>query len=136
MNKTNKDAQLLIRLSREELEQIQKNAKACDKTVSAFAREMLLNYYLIIDSFEEITEHTEQLAALRNVINRVVYTMQKDETCYPADIEYIINTMNEIKKSENEFLKEMRKYRASRLRELKITVEKTILNALKSGKKE
>ena len=100
----NKTTQFLLRLSEKELNQIKDNAKACDKTVSAFIRENALNFCILNCDYQSIINHTREITSLRNAINQLVYTIKKTGEYVPADLEYILKKMNEISKSENQFL--------------------------------
>ena len=101
---TKKNTQLLIRLSEDELNKIQDNAKAMDKTVSAYVRYIAKDFCILNCNYESIVEHTHEITALRNAINQLVYTIKKTGEYVPADLEYILERMKEISKSENEFL--------------------------------
>lgn len=103
-DKKNKSTQLLIRLPEDELEQIRINAKVCDKTVSAYIRELALNMCLIENDYSCIERHTAQISAYRNAINQLIFTIKKTGNYTPVDLEYILNKTNEILKSENKFL--------------------------------
>ena len=102
--KESKDKALHIRLSEGEWEQIEKNARACDKTVSAYVREMALNMCMLYVEEECITEHTYELSSYRNAINMLVFTIIKNKNYVPADIEYILEKTKQVMKSEGKFL--------------------------------
>jgi len=103
-NKKNKTTQLLIRLSEDELLQIQNNARACGKTVSAYIRELALNMCLIEHDTSCVTEHTSEISSYRNAINQLIFTIKKTGNYTPADLEYIVTKTTEMLKSEKEFL--------------------------------
>ena len=103
-DKKNKKTQLLIRLSEHELLQIQKNASACGKTVSAYIRELALNMCLLELDTSCVTKHTSEISSYRNAITQLIFTIKKTGNYTPADLEYIVNNTNEILKSEKEFL--------------------------------
>lgn len=102
--KTRKTSRLAIRLPEKEMEQIQLNARAVNRTVSAFVREIALNFCVLNCDYDSISKHTHEITSLRNAINQLVYTIKKTGEYVPADLEYILNKMNEISKSEKEFL--------------------------------
>lgn len=102
-----KKTQLLIRLSEDELEQIQQNAAAMDKTVSAYVRYIAKDFCVLKYDYETILQHTHEITALRNAINQLVYTIKKTGEYVPADLEFILDKMNEISKSEKEFVGNM-----------------------------
>lgn len=101
---TKKTSRLAIRLPEKEMEQIQQNAKAMDRTVSAYIREIAKNFCVLKCDYEAILRHTHEITSLRNAINQVIYTIKKTGEYVPADLEFILNKMNEISKSEKEFL--------------------------------
>lgn len=101
---TNKTQTIFIRLSTKEHEQIQNNAKALDKTVPAFLREVGQNFCVLNCNYQQIIDHTHEITSLRNAVNQLVYTIKKTGEYVPADLEYILNKMNDISKSENQFI--------------------------------
>lgn len=103
MRKT-KDARLEIRLPENELEQIKKNAKACNKTVSAYIREVGLNMAIIQIDNTCITDHTHEITAYKNAIHSLIFTIRKTGNYTPVDLEYIFEKTNELLKTEKEFL--------------------------------
>ena len=98
------DSRLEIRLPEKELEQIRKNAEACDKTVSAYVRETALNMCVITPPAEEITKHTNEISAYRNTINQLIFTIKQTGYYNPLDIEYILDKINLLLESEKELL--------------------------------
>ncbi len=105
--KENKTTQLNIRLTESQMDKIRCNARACDMTVSAFVMEVAQNFIVLNCDYDQISGHSKEISSLRNVINRLVYTVVKTREYVPADLEYILNKMNEIAKSEGEFLELM-----------------------------
>lgn len=99
-----KNTQLLIRLSEDELEQIQQNATAMNQTVSAYVRYIAKDFCILKYDYDSIFQHTNEITSLRNAINQLVYTIKKTGEYVPADLEYILTKMNEISKSEKEFI--------------------------------
>lgn len=102
-----KNIQLKIRISEDDLEQIQRNAKVCDKTVSAYVRETALNMCVPSPDYKVITDHTAQISACRNAINQLIFTIRKTGSYVPVDIEYILEKTNSMLKSEGEFIDAM-----------------------------
>lgn len=102
--KENKTTQLNIRLTESQMEIIRCNARACDMTVSAFVMEVAQNFIVLNCDYDQISDHSKEISSLRNVINRLVYTVVKTGEYVPADLEYILNKMNEIAKSEGKFI--------------------------------
>lgn len=102
--KENKNIQIKLVVNKKEHEQIQNNARASGKTVSAYIRELALNMCLIELDTSHITKHTTEISSYRNAINQLIFTIKKTGNYTPADLEYIVDTTNEILKSEKEFL--------------------------------
>lgn len=131
---TNKTTQLLIRLSESELDQIQKNAKAIDKTVSAYIREIAKDFCILKYDYQSIVEHTHQITSLRNAVNQLVYTIKKTGEYVPADLEYILKKMNEISQSENEFVTLMLDDKENKTKAISQEVRKIVRQQLSKGK--
>lgn len=121
-----KDAQLLIRMTEEELECIQKNARFCNKSVSAYMRDVGCNLSVLELNYGHITEHTKELSAIRNAIIPLTYTMIKQQRYMPADFEYICEKVNETLKLEKEFLKKHSAFVESSKNLIKRTVRQTV----------
>lgn len=102
--KENKDIQIKLVVSKKEQEQIQNNANACGKTVSAYIRDTALNMSILNIDTSCITQHTTEISSYRNAINQLIFTIKKTGNYTPADLEYIVNNTNEMLKSEKEFL--------------------------------
>lgn len=126
-------------VTRAELNQIKNNATACDKTVSAYIREVALNMCTIPIDHTIVTEHTEEIASSRNAINRLVYTIKKSGNYVPADLEFILQKVNEMLNSEKTFLNNYDSFIVAAKKELVRTVRKTVKEHLspstKSSKK-
>lgn len=102
--KASKNTQLLLRLSEADLEQIQANAEACGKTVSAYVRETALNMCVINIDNTPITKHTNEISSYRNAVNQLIFAIKKNGNYTPADLEYILEKTSLTLKSEKEFL--------------------------------
>lgn len=132
----NKTSQLMIRLSEDDHEQIQMNAKACDKTVSAYIREMALNFCVLDCNYEKIIDHTHEITSLRNAVNQLVYTIKKSGEYVPADLEYILAKMNDISKSENNFVNIMLDEKEKKTKAIAKEVRKLVREKLKEINKK
>lgn len=101
---TNNKNQILIRLNEDEHLQIQRNAKLCNKTVSAYLRELALNMTIFNVDTSCITKHISQITTLSNAIAQLIFTIKKTDNYTPADLEYIDNKIGKILECEKEFL--------------------------------
>lgn len=126
-----RNKQIKFTVTEKEYERIKAIAAFGGMSVAGYLRTVSLNGCILNDRFEEITEHTNELTSLRNIIMKMVYTMIKQGNHYPSDVEYIMNTMNEIMKSENKFIDIMRKATKQRNRETQKNIENIILNIKK-----
>lgn len=125
-----KDSRLEIRLPEKELMQIQDNAKACGKTVSAYVRESALNMYTFTCDNSCIVNHTNEISAYRNAINQLIFTIKKTGNYTPVDLEYILEKTNEMLKSEKDFLNIYKKSIESEKKLIARTVRNTIKKRL------
>lgn len=124
--KPQKGTQLLIRLSEEEREQIEKNARFCNKTTSAFLRNVGCNLSVVQFDYKHVTEHTNELTTIKNAIVSLIYTMLKTQRYMPPDFEYISDKVNEILQLENDFLKKHNDFVDSSKKLISRTVRQTI----------
>ena len=130
---TKKTHQLLIRVSEKDMEQIQQNARVTDKTVAAFVREVATDFCVLKVDYESIINHTKEISALRNAVNQLVYTIKKTGDYVPADLEYILEKINEISKSENEFLNMMLEDKDAKSKIIRQEVRKIVRNNIKKA---
>ena len=101
---SNNKVQIKLVVTEDEQEKIKTNAKACDKTVSAYIRETALNMCVMMTDYSVVTDHTAELSAYRNAINQLIFTIRKTGSYVPVDIEYILEKTNLMFKSEVKFL--------------------------------
>lgn len=131
-NNENRNIQIKLRVNEKEFEQIQNNALATGKSVSAYIRETALNLCVFNSDTICITEHTREISAYRYAINQLVYTIRKTEKYSPKDLEYILDKTNEVLKSEKEFLELYRKSIESEKKLIARTIRKVIKNIVKN----
>lgn len=97
-----KSTQLNLRLTETELEQIQENAKYCDRTVSAYAREVLLNMCFVSANYADIKEHSMKIQVLQMSVMQLIFTILKRREYVPKDVEYILDSLRKLEKMEAE----------------------------------
>lgn len=127
--------QLKFFVSDYELDQIRDNAKACDKTVSAYAREVLLNMTNIDIDYKAIVEHTEKLAAIHYAIIQLVFTIRKSGNYAPKDLEYIVAKMNTVLEMENELSQKHSEYVEISRREIRREARRIVRERLEKQAK-
>ncbi len=131
MSKNSMD--LHIRLSEEEYQIIEKNAKAADKTISAYVRYVSCNMCMLQFDYSCVEEHTHQLSVIKNAIIQLTFTIIKSRKCVPADLEYIHDKLNEVFKTENEFLESYSKIKKNEQKLLSKTVKKIVKETLEKN---
>lgn len=110
----------------EDFEIIKSNAAASEKTITAYAKEVMVNRAVIEFDYESIREHTKEISELRQDLNMVLHTIMKTEEVYNPDIQNILEILNDILKSERKFLEQMEKDREKKRREVKKQVKQLV----------
>ena len=110
---------LEIRLTDFEMECVQDNAKACDKTVSAYARDILVNMGSINVSYENLSDHKQRLNTVEQAIIQLIFTIRKTGNYAPKDIEYILEKLNEIFKIQSDISENHNDYVDTAIREIR-----------------
>ncbi|MBQ6825426.1 MAG: hypothetical protein IJP34_02050 [Clostridia bacterium] len=72
------------------------NAKACNKSMSTYIREIALNSNVINFDYPEIEAHTQEIRAKRENTDRMIYTILRTGEYAPADFEYILKQIKYI----------------------------------------
>ena len=129
--KKNETTQIHIRVSTDELLQIQNNANSCEKTISGYIREIALNMCIIECDTSHVEQHTAEISSYRNAISQLIYTIKKTSNYTPADLEYIAKYTKEILKSETEFQKNYRRFVKSQKKLIANTVEQLVTTNIK-----
>ena len=130
----NRNIQIKLVVSKKEREQIERNAKVCDRTVSAYIREVALNMCFLELNYDCVMDHTHEISSYKNAIYQLVFTIKKMGNYTPADLEYIVNATNEILESENEFLNLYDKSVESEKKLLARTVRKVVKENIEKGR--
>ena len=114
----NRDKLIHIRVSEGEEKIIKLNAGYVNMNVSKYIRTAAIepkivkyDYTLMNEHYHIISEHTKEIAEVRNSINRLIFSIEASNNYLPREIETIVFYMNEIFKSENKLLATMRKKR-------------------------
>ena len=112
--------------------QIQKNARAAGRSVSAYIRGMALNLCIFKLNYKEIDDHTHEISSLRNAINQLIYTIVKTGDYYPSELEAIHKLMVKIIDSEKKLWQFLEKDQARKEKLFKKQVENVINQRLKT----
>lgn len=127
--------QVKLIVTEQEKLQIQKNARAAGRSVSAYIRGMALNLCIFKLNYREIDDHTHEISSLRNAINQLIYTIVKTGDYYPSELEAIHELMVKIIDSEKNFLQMMDKDWRQKEKLFKKQVENVINQRLKTSDK-
>lgn len=117
--KRQKEKTIPIRVSSEEKEIIEGNAKKLKMTTGNYVRHVAMNPTIIQENYNVIFEHTKEITGVRNAINRMIFSIEASNNYLPREIETIVFYMNEIFKSENKLLRELRRERRNERRKNK-----------------
>lgn len=127
----NRDSQIKLMVNEKELQQIKNNALACGKSTSAYIREIALNMCILNIDDSCVTNHTNEISANRNAINQLVFTIKSTGNYTPVDLEYILEKINEMLKSEKIFLNNYDKAIESNKKLISRTVRNIVKKHLK-----
>lgn len=97
-----RDRQLKFVVSEAEYNQIQINAAVCGKTITAYARDSLLNMANINVDYSIIENHTDVLIAIQNAIYQLLFYIRKNNGYTPKDIEYMCERITTALEKEEE----------------------------------
>lgn len=104
-----RDIMIQWRVSDDEHETIRARAHEENMSVAACVREAALkcNVQCQRQEYENVKEHTKQLAKIRKEINRIVFTIYAQGNYHPKDIDAVVNLMQEAYQSEIELYEKM-----------------------------
>lgn len=132
--------QIKFSVNEEEKLRVHMNARAADRSVSAFVKEMALDMCIIKFGPDKIIDnHIAEISALRNGIFQLIYTIEKTGDYFPADLETIRELMQKISESEKRFLQMIEVENTKERKILKSQVESTVnerLDELQNIKKK
>ena len=103
-----REKEIRIMVSSEEYEQIRFRAKGLGMQVAPYIRRVAQSPVIVNYNYNEICNHTKEIAEIRNSINRLIFTIEATNNYLPRDIVSIVNLMQEIFRSENRLLQQTR----------------------------
>lgn len=125
-----KERRLEIRLSEEDFDQIENNAKACGMTLSAYLRNVGCNMMVVQLDYTWVNNYMEEITTFQNVILQMVYTINKWGSYVPTELEFILEKTRTILKYEIEFANEyctwFKKIEEEARREVRSVAEKRV----------
>ncbi len=121
-----RNRQLKCYSSEREFIRIKNNAKACGKTVSTYMRDMALDFNKIDVSYGEICAHTQEFITKSEVIHRMIYTILKSGEYAPADLEYILERINDIYRSEKLLVQQISRIKEEKAHQVAIEARRIV----------
>ena len=105
MENRKRNVQLIIRVTEEERRLIERKvAQVPTMNLSAFARKMLIDGYIILVNFPEVKAHAGQLQRIGNSVNQIAKRVNMTGNISKEDIAEIKRYMDEIWKVERKLL--------------------------------
>ena len=101
---SNRNAQIKIRVTAQEADTMRKNAKSCDKILTAYLRTVGSDMCIYCHNVFLSEAHTQPLSATQNSLSHLLLTVGRISNYVPGDMIHIINKMKEIMQLEKEFL--------------------------------
>jgi len=101
MDNRKRNAQLIIRVTEEERNFIEEKMKLMPTmNLSAYARKMLIDGYILFLDTPEIKAHSAQLQKIGGNINQIVKRMHQTGSLYKNDVEEVKQLLAEVWKTE------------------------------------
>ena len=99
--------------SPEEHDTIEKFARANERNVSGYCREIALQGAVVHLDYNCIREHTNELSRAKAQINAIVKLFAGTNGVYQSDIEELLKLLGELRDTENELLREFNRHALS-----------------------
>lgn len=122
----NRAKNIQFRVSKDEYIQLKNYADSTGQSVSAYARNSVLNPYTLLVNYDEIEQHTQEISEIKSAVNHLIYTLIRSGNYYPADVENILKLLNDINDSEKKLIKLFQKSQPRLRRELEKIIVKNI----------
>ena len=103
-----REKEIRIKVSKEEHDNISLNAEILGMQVAPYVRRVALNPHITLFDYSAIRNHTRILGQVVNSINRLIFTIDLNNDYLPKEIDGIVNYIEQIWKTENELLEEVR----------------------------
>ncbi len=105
MEKRKRNVQIIVRVTEEERVSIEEKMKQIPTiNLSAYARKMLIDGYIIILDLQEVKAHTAQLQKIGVNINQIAKRINETGQIYADDMDEVKRVMEEIWRLERRLL--------------------------------
>lgn len=105
MENRKRSAQIIVRVTEEERALVEEKMKQLPtKNLSAFARKMLIDGYIILLDTPEIKAHTAQLQKIGVNVNQIARRINETGDIYADDMDELKRLMADVWKSERQLL--------------------------------
>lgn len=105
MENRKRNVQVIVRMTEEERALVEEKMKQLPtKNLSAFARKMLIDGYIIILDLQEVKAHTAQLQKIGVNINQIARCVNETGGVYAGDMDELKQLMTDVWKSERRLL--------------------------------
>ena len=105
MEKRKRNVQIIVRVTEEERVSIEEKMKQIPTiNLSAYARKMLIDGYIIILDLQEVKAHTAQLQKIGVNINQIAKRINGTGRIYPDDMDELKRLMEEVWRLERRLL--------------------------------
>ena len=131
----NQTIQFKCYVNEKEYINIKNNAKACNQKISAYMRESALNPNILNCTYEEVEAHINELRSKREIINMIAYTIYKTKEYVPPDVDFVLDKLYEIIRSERKFIELMSHAKEEKTRWVAEQARKIVRQRLSESKK-
>lgn len=105
MDNRKRNVQIIVRVTEEERALIEKKMKQIPTiNLSAYARKILIDGYIIMLDLQEVKVHTAQLQKIGVNINQIAKRINETESIYVDDMDEIKRLMKEVWRLERRLL--------------------------------
>ena len=105
MENRKRNVQIIVRVTEEERALIEEKMKQIPTiNLSAYARKILIDGYIIVLDLQEVKAHTAQLQKIGVNINQIAKRINETGRIYADDVDEIKRLMGEVWKSERRLL--------------------------------
>lgn len=105
--------QVNFRVTPDEYTLIKANAESLKRTLTAYLREVAINKMVIDYNYRALLKHAETINRIRSDLNYLIHMLNRTGKIYPADINRLIDLLEELTDTERKLLQDTQKERAA-----------------------